>query len=67
MQLTYMSGDFKALLLTIAVAGFIFSWVAEKSILPSVAAFIGAVKRRMQPGKSKKRKEYKTIDENLRI
>lgn len=63
-ELTFLSTDFKIVLLTIAISGFACSWLAEKHLLPQLAKTIGRVKDRSRP---KQQKLYKMLEQEMRI
>lgn len=65
MELTPLSRDFKAFLLALGVGGFAVAWVCEKHLFLRLARVIGKLRERVQPGKRKKRKEYKIIAEGM--
>ncbi|KAL1619491.1 hypothetical protein SLS56_010128 [Neofusicoccum ribis] len=67
MELTPLSGGFKAFVLALGVGGFAVAWVCEKHVFQVLARVIGRVRVRLQPGKQKKRKEYKVIAERMEL
>lgn len=67
MQLTLMSLSFKFLIVLIAAIGFVVSWFGEKKVFLGLARAIGKTKDAIRPSLKKKRKEYKVIDEDMRI
>ncbi|KAJ9662965.1 hypothetical protein H2201_005842 [Coniosporium apollinis] len=67
MDLTYMSMSFKLFILALGVGGFGVMFVAEKYLFPPLAKFIGKAKVKLTPKRQKKRKEYKVIQEAMRI
>ncbi|KAK4983511.1 hypothetical protein LTR50_007185 [Elasticomyces elasticus] len=66
MELTWMSMKFRIFILVLAVGGFVCSYVAEKLLFPHLARWIGKAKERWG-GRKKKRKQYKTVLESMRI
>ena len=66
MQLTHVSWDFKGLIIALGLAYLVVGWLGEKHIFPQLARLIGTVKKSVAKG-SKKRKEYKVIQEKMRI
>ncbi|GME46159.1 ATPase P-type K/Mg/Cd/Cu/Zn/Na/Ca/Na/H-transporter [Neofusicoccum parvum] len=65
MELTPLSAGFKAFVLALGVGGFAVAWVCEKHVFQVLARVIGRARVRLQPGKQKKRKEYKVIAERM--
>lgn len=66
MQLSKMGMDFKVFLVLLGILYLVAGWVYEKQASQSLARFIGRVKERVT-GVSKRRKEYKTIAESMRM
>jgi len=66
MQLTWVSGDFKALLLGLAAVGFGVSYWAEKNFFLRLAGLVGRVRRRVGGG-DKKRKMWKVLEREMRM
>jgi cation-transporting ATPase 13A2 len=66
MQLTETPTSFKFFLVGIAAAGFVASYFLEHYVLPQLARAIGKVKLTLSP-KSKKRKLYKLLEQEMRI
>lgn len=67
MQLTDMSLNFKIFILVLAIGGFLCSYLAERFAFPRLARLVGRMKARLRPNKQKKRKQYKVIQEAMRI
>ena len=67
MDLTFISSSFKVFLLALAAGWFACSYGAEKFLFPELARWIGRLKMRLWPTRRKKRKEYKTVVENMRV
>ena len=68
MEITYMSLNFKILLLALALVGFATSWTSERQIFPPLARFLGSVRTKLQPGRQKtKKKEYKRLLIDMQI
>ena len=65
MQLTYMSWDFKGLLIGLGVVYLALGFVSEHWIFPRLARLVGQAKL-LVTKKAKKRKEYKVIEESMR-
>ena len=65
MDLTEMSLDFEVTLLVLAAIGFATAYVAERRIFPTMAKYIGRLKKRLRPSHQKKRKRYKEILEEM--
>jgi hypothetical protein len=65
MDLTEMSLDFKWILLVLAGFGFAIAYLAERHIFPTMAKYIGRLKRLLWPSHEKKRKRYKKILEGM--
>jgi len=66
MELTDMSAHFKAFLIGIAAAGLSISWYSEKVLLVQLSKWIGVYKAKYLTGK-KTRKEYKVLEEEMRL
>ena len=66
MQLTWMSGKFKVLLLGLAAVGFGLSYWAEKNFFLMLAGWVGWVSRRVVGGR-KKRKIWKALEKEMGI
>ncbi|KAF3908733.1 hypothetical protein AA313_de0203996 [Arthrobotrys entomopaga] len=66
-ELTEMSFSFKLVIILISIAGFGLSWFGEKKIFVGLARWIGKTKARLRPSLKKKRKEYKFLEEEMRI
>ena len=67
MDLTYMSWDFKVILLVMAVVGFAVMYASEIWFFPRLAKWIGDLNVKLRPKSRKKRKEYKIIVEGMRM
>ncbi|KAB2576964.1 ATPase P-type K/Mg/Cd/Cu/Zn/Na/Ca/Na/H-transporter [Lasiodiplodia theobromae] len=67
MELTPLSWGFKAFLLVLGFGGFAIAWCCEKYVFLGLARLIGRARERLQPGKKKKRKEYKIIAEGMAL
>jgi cation-transporting ATPase 13A3/4/5 len=65
MQLTKMSPDFKIFLLGLGATFLLVGWVFERYMSQPLAKLLGRAKQKMR-GASKKRKEYKDIEERMR-
>lgn len=65
MQLTNISKHFGLYMLVLGVVYIILAWAGEHIIFQRVARFIGHAKQKLNRG-SKKRKEYKVIQEGMR-
>ena len=65
MQLTFLSGSFKARLFALAIGGFVFSWVAEREIFPRLARVLGKAFLQLQPQYRKQRRQYKVVREDM--
>jgi len=66
MKLTNVSWDFKMFIIALGVAYLVAGWLGEKYIFPRVSKLIGTVKTGVTK-KAKQRKEYKVIQEQMRI
>ena len=66
MQLTKISWDFKGIIVALGLAYLVVAWVGEKYVFQRLAKVIGEARRTVTK-RTKKRKEYKVIDEALRI
>jgi cation-transporting P-type ATPase 13A2 len=66
MQLTKTSWDFELMLLFFGVMYLALSWSSEKFVFPGLARLFGRVKQKLT-GSPKQRKEYKIIEESMRI
>lgn len=67
MQLTWMSADYKAFLLALAICAFAVSWVAEHYVFPKIARGLGDLIQRLRPSRKKKRREYKVLLETMEM
>ncbi|KAI9677560.1 MAG: hypothetical protein M1817_006514 [Caeruleum heppii] len=67
MQLTYLSRAFKLYLLMLALGWFACSWLAEKYVLPRLAKVVGRAKQRLRPKHQHQRKQYKLLQEEMRL
>jgi cation-transporting P-type ATPase 13A2 len=67
MQLTPMDLDYRIFLVVLGFGGFGLSWIAEKHVLPQAAKLIGKANARFRPNHPKKRKQYKLLQEEMRI
>jgi cation-transporting P-type ATPase 13A2 len=65
MDLTDMSLEFELILLVLAAIGFALAYVAERRIFPTMAKYIGRLKRVLRPSHQRKRKRYKVILEEM--
>lgn len=65
MQLTKISWSFKGTIIGLGVIFLVVAWVAEHYLFPKLARLIGQVKEAITQ-KSRKRKEYKLIQERMR-
>jgi cation-transporting P-type ATPase 13A2 len=65
MDLTEMSLEFELVLLVLAAIGFVVAYVAERRIFPTMAKYIGRLKRVLRPSHQRKRKRYKVILEEM--
>lgn len=66
MELTYISGSFKGLLLVFGVSYLAMSWLFLRHGAIRLASFIGKAKKRIT-GQEKVRKEYKLIEDGIRV
>jgi cation-transporting P-type ATPase 13A2 len=66
MQLTQMSFDFKCVLIGLGIIFLAASWAYEKLVSQSLAKLLGQANRRIT-GSVKKRKQYKVIQESMRV
>lgn len=66
MQLTNISRHFSLYVLVLGVVYIILAWAGEHIVFQRVARFIGHTKQKLNRG-SKKRKEYKVIQEGMRL
>jgi cation-transporting ATPase 13A3/4/5 len=65
MQLTKMSGNYKAFLFVLAICGFAVSWIAECRFFPTLARGIGKALVRLRPHRTKRRRQYKVLLEEM--
>ena len=65
MELTYMTWDFRVFILVLGIGYFFIAWVGEQYIFPRLAKYLGLLRQKM--GKKKERKQYKLIQERMRI
>ncbi|KAG6040561.1 hypothetical protein E4U41_000136 [Claviceps citrina] len=64
MELSYITQDYKLFLLLLGIVYFLFAWAFDRYFAMPLARGIGYVHQRMT-GKAKKRKQYKTIREQM--
>ncbi|KAH8702643.1 putative P-type ATPase [Talaromyces proteolyticus] len=67
MQLTTMSGEFKIFLCLLALGSLTISWIGEKHVFPSLARAMGRGCLGLRPKVQKRRRQYKVIQEQMRI
>ncbi|KAK6584524.1 hypothetical protein PZA11_002748 [Diplocarpon coronariae] len=65
MQLTKMDWDFKSFILILGIGYIALAWTSENYLFPRLVKYLGVMKTSVT-GKPKKRKEYKTVLENMR-
>ncbi|KAK5098854.1 hypothetical protein LTS08_006232 [Lithohypha guttulata] len=65
MDLTDMSWDYELFLLALAIVGFIIAYLAERHLFQPLAKWIGKTRAALRPSRSKKRKQYKEIIEEM--
>lgn len=66
MQLTKISWDFKGKIIALGLAYIVVAWVGEKYVFQRLAKVIGEARRAITR-RTKKRKEYKVIQEKMRM
>lgn len=64
MQLTYISWDFKLVIIGLGVLYFVLAYIGERYVFQRLARVIGRVTTAVTK-KKKKRKEYKLIQEEM--
>lgn len=64
MELTYLGWDFKGLIVALGVVYLGLAWVGENYAFQRMARIIGQIKEKVTKT-SKKRKEYKVIQEGM--
>lgn len=67
MQLTYVTAGFKVFLLVLAIGGFVCAWIAEGRIFLWVARVLSQIHDYFWPHRRKKRKQYKLLQNSMRI
>lgn len=67
MQLTWMSMEFKVLILVLTMGDFAVAWAAEKRVSLWLSAVISGAHDWLWPGRRKKRKQYKLLVERTRM
>lgn len=67
MQLTFLSGNFEAFLLALAIGTFLLSWIAERNFFPRLAKVLGKVYIRLRPRHRKQRRQYKVLLEEMQL
>lgn len=67
MGLTYISNNFKAFLLALALGGFCCSYAAERFVFTPLARLCGRIKESLSIVGGKQRKQYKVILESMRF
>lgn len=65
MQLTKMSWDYKLFLLSLGVVYLVIAWVFERHLSRHLSKLMGRWKE-MATGRTKQRKAYKIIDDEMR-
>ncbi|BDD61946.1 hypothetical protein MAP00_006957 [Monascus purpureus] len=65
MQLTFLSGHFKFWLFVLAIGGFLFSWVAERKLFPSLSRLLGRSYTLFRPNYRKQRRQYKVLLDDM--
>lgn len=64
MELTYVGWSFRLFIVALGAAYLALAWVGENYVFQRVARAIGQIKEKVTK-KSKKRKEYKVIQEGM--
>lgn len=67
MELTELSGDFKVVMVILAVATLVGSWCLEQYIFVYLVRALKLVQKHLAPKNQKARKRYKVIDESMRF
>ena len=67
MDLTDMSLNYELFLLVLTAVGFALAYVAERYVFQGMAKGIGRLKKRLRPSSQKQRKQYKLIQEEMRL
>ncbi|KAL9587721.1 MAG: hypothetical protein Q9212_000012 [Teloschistes hypoglaucus] len=67
MQLTYMTVDFRCFIVALAFGGFVCAWLAERKVFLWAARIIGKLHGYTWPHRRKKRKQYKVLQESMRM
>lgn len=67
MQLTFLSGNFEAFLLALAIGTFLLSWIAERHFFSCLAKVLGKVYMRLRPRHRKQRRQYKVLLEEMQL
>lgn len=65
MQLTSMTWDFRVFIMVLGIGYFVLAWVCEQYVFQRIAKYIGKLRERF--GKKKERKQYKLIQERMRV
>jgi cation-transporting ATPase 13A3/4/5 len=67
MQLTRMSTEYKIFLVFLALCSLVISWIGEKRLFPYLARVLGRGFLRLRPNRQKKRRQYKVVQEEMRM
>lgn len=67
MQLTRMSTEYKIFLVFLALCSLTISWISEKRLFPYLARVVGRGLLRLRPNRQKKRRQYKVVQEEMRM
>ncbi|EWC45057.1 hypothetical protein DRE_06196 [Drechslerella stenobrocha 248] len=67
MQLTEMSASFKGVIVLLSAVGFTVSWFGEKKVFLELARWIEKTAIVVRPSLRKKRKEYKVLEDEMRV
>jgi cation-transporting ATPase 13A3/4/5 len=68
MELTYLDTPFKVFIMALGLGNFAMAYLGENMLFPGLSKWIGVAKVKFGgQGMQKKRKEYKVIQENMRM
>lgn len=67
LQLTYLTWSFKAVILGLAAIDIFLSWIGETFVFVQIVKVIAALKKQALGGSGKKRKQFKSVLEDMRF
>ncbi|KAF2158106.1 hypothetical protein K461DRAFT_251384 [Myriangium duriaei CBS 260.36] len=67
MELTETSVGFKVFVILEVTAGFALAWACEYGVFPKIAKWLGIARKKLRKEHQKQRKQYKLINERMRM